>query len=200
MSKIFIKTANGLLSLIVVLFMLTAGLYSAYALWDNNRIYAAAEDVQLDMLKFKPQAEAEEQAERISFAEILAVNEDVCAWVTLDNTHIDYPVLQGETNLSYINTDVYGNFALSGSIYLDSRNSRTFADDYSLLYGHHMDKGRMFGDLDLYKDEAFFDANRTGTLITPDGVFPLDVLAVLTVTSSDRVFLTPLTGSTTTTA
>lgn len=189
MSKLFLKVANFIINFIVVLTLCTAGIYSAYALWDNNHIYAAAEDVQADMIKMKPDMESAEEGD--SFEELLALNQDVCAWVTLDNTKIDYPVLQGETNLTYINKDVYGNFALAGSIYMDSRNDRTFSDKYSLLYGHHMEKGSMFGDLDLYKKKAFFEKNTTGMLILPDKAYKLEIFACLLVKASDDIIFEP---------
>ena len=133
-----LRAANALISLAVGLCLAVCGAYAGYALWDNRQVYSAAENVQIEMQKLKPEVSEEVGETGPSFAELLAVNPDVCAWLTVDNTRIDYPVLQGETNLDYINTDVYGNFALAGSIFLDSRNAPTFADGYSLLYGHHM--------------------------------------------------------------
>ncbi|MDO5123131.1 MAG: class B sortase [Eubacteriales bacterium] len=181
-----LKAANSVITFLVVAALCVCGAYAAYALWDNNRIYAAAENVQADMLKLKPNADAPDGP---SFAELLAVNPDVCAWITVDNTKIDYPVLQGETNLSYINTDVYGNFALAGSIYLDSRNASDFSEPCSLLYGHHMENGGMFGDLDLFKNKAFFDENRTGTLLVPGKGYDLEIFACLLVSASeDNIF------------
>ena len=158
MSKAFLRLANGLVSLVVAVALITAGGYAAYCLWDDGQIYAAAEDVQAELLHLKPQVEPAEDGESggPSFDELLAINPDVRAWVTMDNTKIDHPVLQGETNLDYINTDVYGDFALAGSIFLDARNAPDFTDPYSLLYGHHMANSGMFGDLDLYKDPEFF--------------------------------------------
>jgi sortase B len=144
-AKFMLKTINALMSLVIILALCTAGIYASYALWDNNRVYAAVDDVQADMLKLKPAVEDEKP----SFEELLKINPDVRAWVTLDNTGIDYPVVQGKTNLSYINTDVYGNFSLAGSIFLDSRNDGNFNDTYSLLYGHYMENSKMFGDLEL---------------------------------------------------
>lgn len=190
MSRLFLKAANALVSLVVLICLCLAGAYAGFALWDNNRIYAAAEDVQADMIKLKPVV-SQEETEEISFAELLTVNEDVCAWVTLDNTGVDYPVLQGETNLSYINTDVYGNFALAGSIFLDSRCDRTFSGAYQLLYGHHMEGGRMFGDLDRYKDEKFFQENTTGTLILPHGAYKLEIFACIMLGASDDFIFDP---------
>lgn len=171
MSKALLKSLNGLVSFVVVVAMAAAGLYAGYALWDNQQIYSAAEGVQNELLAFKPKDVSDDGGEAgPSFDELLAINPDVCAWITMDNTAIDHVVLQGETNLTYINTDAYKRFALAGSIFLDSRCDPTFADDYSLFYGHHMVNHGMFGDLDLYKDAKFFEENNTGTLMTPGEV------------------------------
>ena len=189
MNRWILKIANSIVTFTVVVILLIAGLYAGYALWDNNRIYAEAEDVQADMLKLKPKEE--EPGKGASFEELMKINHDVCAWITIDHTAIDFPVLQGEDNLSYINRDVYGNFALAGSIFLDSRNVNDFSDAYSLLYGHHMDHSNMFGDLDLFKDEKFFRENRTGKLLLPDASYGLEVLCVMMVQASDPVIFQP---------
>lgn len=182
-----VKTVNSFVSLVVVITLLLFGGYSAYALWDNRQIYSAAQNVQLEMKKLKPVIEDVEEGP--SFEELLAINPDVKGWITMDGTEIDFPVLQGKTNTSYISTDVYGNSALAGSIFLDCRNREDFSDTYNLLYGHHMANRNMFGDLDLYRDEEFFRKNTTGTLITKDGVYDLAVLALLIVPASEyRIF------------
>ncbi len=186
-AKFMLKTINALVSLVIILALCTAGIYASYALWDNNRVYAAVDDVQADMLKLKPAVEDEKP----SFEELLKINPDVRAWVTLDNTGIDYPVLQGKTNLSYINTDVYGNFSLAGSIFLDSRNDGNFDDTYSLLYGHYMENSKMFGDLELFKDRSFFGENQSGTLVLPDGVYKLEIYACLNVLASEDSIFDP---------
>lgn len=190
MARWFVKAANSLLNLVVMVSLLVAGTYAGYALWDNNQVYAAAQNVQADMIRLKPLVD-ENGEKGASFEELLTVNPDVCAWVTVDNTHIDFPVLQGDTNLTYINKDVYGNFALAGSIFLDTRNSRDFHDTVSLLYGHHMDEGDMFGDLDKFKDEAFFEENRTGLLILPDRVYDLEIFACILVNASEDMIFEP---------
>ena len=184
----FLRAANALVSFVTALCLCTAGLYSVYALWDNNRVYSAAEDVRADMIKLKPVVI---EAGGASFEELLAINPDVCAWITIDNTNIDYPVLQGETNLTYINTDVYGKFALAGSIFLDSRNDRGFGDTCSLLYGHHMANGNMFGDLDKFEEESFFRKNKTGTLLLPDKTYDLEIYACLLVPASEDMIFDP---------
>lgn len=184
----FLNLINGIINFFVILSLSAAGFYAVYALWDNHRVYQAAENVQADMIKLKPGIA---EGGGASFEDLLAVNPDVCAWVTLDHTNIDYPVLQGSTNLTYINQDVYGSFALAGSIYLDSRNNNDFSDKYSLLYGHHMENGSMFGDLDLYKEKAFFEENITGMLLTQNGAHELEIFACMLAEAGDPNIFEP---------
>ena len=190
-ARLFLRLCNAIVNLLLILALTVSGAYAVYALWDNNQVFAAAEDVQADMIKLKPEIVPEAEDNSASFAELLALNPDVVGWISMDNTHVDFPILQGTSNLTYINTDVYGNFALAGSIFLDSRNHRDFTDSYSLLYGHHMANGNMFGDLDLYKDEAFFRDNRTGTLILPDKTYNLEIISCMLVGASDDYIFEP---------
>ena len=189
-AKFFIKAANFIISAVVALTLLAAGSYSAYALWDNAQVYNAVDNVMEELISLKPSVDPEED-NGASFEELLAINPDVCAWLTLDGTKIDYPILQGADNLSYINTDVYGNYVLSGSIFLDSRCDRNYNIAYSLVYGHHMANSKMFGDLDKYKDEDFFKENTTGLLILPDRTYNLEIFACLVVKSSESNIFQP---------
>ena len=192
MIRKLIRAANGLLTGLEVLGLVLVGAYAGYALWDNHQVYQEAENVQADMMRLKPKvSETSEESGGPSFEELLKINKDVCGWITMDNTEIDHPILQGDTNLSYINTDVYGNFALSGSIFLDTRCDSAFNDAYSLVYGHHMTDHMMFGDLDLYKEKDFFENNRTGILIMPEGIKYVETLGCMLIYASDDMIFEP---------
>ena len=179
------RRANRIIQQRTLLLLALLAVYAGYALWDNRQVYAAAEEVQASLLTLKPQEGG------APFAELRAVNADVCAWVTLDGTGVDYPVVQGKDNLTYVNTDVYGNFSMSGSIFLDSNCDPSFREPYALVYGHHMSDHVMFTDLDLYKDENFFRSNTTGTLALPDRVCRLKIFACLIVPSSEDHIYNP---------
>ena len=125
------------------------------------------------------------------FDELIDINPDVNGWLTMAGTAIDYPLVQGATNYTYLNKDVYGNFALSGTIYLDSRNDKAYADPYNLLYGHNMSKHRMFGDVNLYKDAKFFAENREGQLFLKDREHSLLTLSCIVTAASDSVIFNP---------
>ena len=108
-----------------------------------------------------------------------------------DNTNGYYIIEENDFVYNPRKSAVYGNFALAGSIFLDTRNERDFSDAYSLLYGHHMENSGMFGDLDLYKDQAFFDDNKTGMLILPDRSYNLEIFACLLVEAGEDTIFDP---------
>lgn len=190
--RLLLKLCNALFSLVLALGLILAGAYGGYALWDNSRVLSEAGNVRQELLRLKPQVDADTQEpEPLSFEAVRQINPDVCGWITLDGTRIDYPVLQGENNMSYINTDIYGDFSLAGSIFLDSRCSRDMDGAYCLLYGHHMDQGNMFGDLDKYKQEDFFLENTAGTLLLPGKSYDLTVFACLVTGASDGEIFDP---------
>ena len=187
--KIILNTLNSVITLLVSLVLIAAGAYSLYAIWDNSQIYAAADQVQSQLMKLKP--EENDKDNGASFAELRKINPDVCAWLSLDNTKIDYPVLRGSDNLEYINKDVYGKFAMAGSIFIDSGCDSSFAGHYSLLYGHHMENHKMFGDLELYRNQTFFNENRTGTLYLPEKTYKLEILACFFLRADDSNIFDP---------
>lgn len=183
-----VKIFHWMLVRVIVLIMISLLLFSGYALWSNYRVYTDAKDVYSDILQLKPK---ESVGTVLGFTDLKQINPDVCAWITLAGTNIDYPIVQGRNNLEYMNQDVYGNFSLAGSIFLDTRNSSDFKDPYSLVYGHHMSNHLMFGDLDMFKDREFFETNRSATLTTETDVKEMSVLAVLEVSDSSVEIFDP---------
>ena len=144
---------------IVFIVSLLLFLICLFAMVDAYIVYKGANDK--SVTKYKPGTD--------NPAALKELSEDAVAWLTVDNTKIDYPVMQGKTNDEYLNKDPYGEYSLSGSIFLDMRNDRNFGDAYSLIYGHHMEYEAMFGVLDRFFEKEYFDLHRTGKLIAADG-------------------------------
>ena len=177
-----IIVAHKSINTIVVIVSLLLFLICLYALIDAVMIYNGANDS--GIMKYKPAAGNTEELRELSA--------DAVAWITVDGTRIDYPVMQGKTNAEYLNKDPYGEFSLSGSIFLDSRNDSSFRDPYSLVYGHHMEYGAMFGALDKYKDKTYFDAHRTGSLTVVNGEeYHIKFFAVCKAQATEKVIFDP---------
>jgi len=115
------------------------------------------------------------------------VNMDIIGWLTIPNTHIDYPVAISNDNSFYLKHDLYGNYAEAGSLFMDYRCARDFSDYSSIIYGHNMKNRSMFGDLRLFADEGFLDANPPGVIFTHDNTFTLEFFAYLTVSGDDEI-------------
>lgn len=123
-------------------------------------------------------------------AEASPITDDMVAWLTIDGTNIDYPVMQGIDNSKYLNTDPFGAYSLSGSIFLDSRCSPDFSDEYSVIYGHHMDYGKMFGALDDFLNGTYLKNHTTGTLMVgrnAEKVYKLEVFASARVSAREKI-------------
>lgn len=182
------RFADRLVSSVAAALILLMLLYGGYSLWDTAMVFDGAY-VSDELLQFKP-ASADPD-DNPTLAELQQINPDCCAWLTVDDTHIDYPVLQGETDMDYINTDVYGEFSLSGSIFLDSRNNPDFSDAYSLVYGHHMDNGAMFGDIVEFVNADYFDSHVTGRLYLPHATYDITLFACVQTDAYDSVIYNP---------
>lgn len=184
------KLARGADSLLTAALSLLLALilaFACFALWDTWRIYYDA-GIDKRLLQYKPQLDGTDGA---GFAELRALNPDVRAWLTLDDTHIDYPVVQGSDNIHYVNTDVYGEFSLSGSIFLDCRNAGDFTDAYSLIYGHHMEGQVMFGELASFLEPAYFNQHSSGTLYLPDRTCRIEIFACLQTDAYNAMVFNP---------
>ena len=183
------RAGDRLVSLLAAGLILLMLLYGGYSLWDTAMVFNGA-FLSSDLLQFKPAAGDPDS--NPTLAELQAINPDVLGWLTIDDTHIDYPVVIGETDMEYVNKDVYGDFALSGSIFLDSDNARDLSDAYTLVYGHHMDNGAMFGDVVEFVNTDYFESHQTGTLYLPDATYTIEIFACVQVDAFDSMIYDPL--------
>lgn len=95
--------------------------------------------------------------------DLSSLNKDFVCWINIENTNIDYPVVQSDDNSYYLHRDIYGNYLYSGTTFLDYR------DDYKdsknlIIYGHNMKNTTMFSELEKFKKKDFFNSNPTITL------------------------------------
>lgn len=90
------------------------------------------------------------------FDELRAQNEDIYAWIVVPGTQVDYPVLQSETDNYYLEYNLDHTKGYPGCIYTNACNSKDFTEYNTILYGHNMKNGTMFGSLHSFDDETFF--------------------------------------------
>ena len=113
----------------------------------------------------------EEYKSPIDFDELKKQNLDIYAWIEIPGTEISYPILQNEDDDSfYLNHDVDGKKDSAGSLYTEHEyNSKDFSDIVTMIYGHDMLDGRMFGKLqEYYSDSDFFKRNNEIDIYIPE--------------------------------
>ncbi|EUC53356.1 class B sortase [Mogibacterium timidum] len=114
----------------------------------------------------------------VDFAALRKQNPDVVGWIYQKDTIINYPIMRGNNNDIYLHTDIKKKYSVSGSIFMDYRNSADFSDFNTIVYGHHMHDGSMFKSLRGYtKENDYYDSHKTFELITPDAKYHLQVFA-----------------------
>ena len=91
---------------------------------------------------------------------LYSLNKKLIGWVKIDDTYIDYPVLQTSSNDYYLNHNFDQEEDKNGSIFLDKDCSILPRTTNLILYGHHMNSGRMFGQLNKYSSEKFYEEHK----------------------------------------
>lgn len=181
------RVGNRILSImagILILLMLSYGMYS---LWDTYKIYANS-FADEELLKFRPTDDGEDNP---TLKDLKKLNPDVKAWIQVPKTNIDYPVVQGQDDMEYINKNVYGEFELSGAIFLSCLNKDDFSDPYNLVYGHNMKNGGMFADVADFTNKEYFETHQKGKLYLTDATRKIRFFACMKVTVADAKIYHP---------
>lgn len=116
-----------------------------------------------------PVEEGKEYVSPVNFAELDKQNPDIYAWIRINDTCVDYPIVQRAGQNSYYHRrDFLGNSSWNGCIYTEDHNALDFNDKVTVVYGHNIYSGKMFGDLINYTDPAYFKKNSEMTVYLPD--------------------------------
>ncbi len=102
------------------------------------------------------------------YAGLYEENSDFTGWLSIEGMKINYPVMQCGDDEYYLHHDFYGNEDKYGCLYVRERADLNTPGTNVVIYGHNMRDGSMFGDLDFYKDEAFYEEH---SIITFDTLY-----------------------------
>lgn len=129
----------------------------------------------------------------VDFSNLLKINDDIIGWIYMEDTVVNYPLLQGENNLYYLDKTLYKKYLASGSIYLDCDNEPDFSDAHSIIFGHNMKNHTMFGDLSDLRDEDYLKEHPYVDLILTDGTWMrYEICSMYRAHVEDGTFRAPL--------
>ncbi len=170
---------RALYVLVVAIFSLMF-VVGVYALWDTRTM-----DVEAKATHWQPYKPVEPEA--LSFHELQAINPDVVAWLTVYGTNIDYPVCYNADINWYLTHDAEGKVVSSGALFIDPDDPADFTDFTTLVYGHHMERNIMFGQIAEFKRSEIFDKYHFGNLYAAGRSWGIQVFCMLEADAYDPV-------------
>jgi len=114
---------------------------------------------------------------KVDFDALTKLNDDVVAWIYGAYTHLNYPIVQGDDNDYYLYRLLDGSSNSNGTLFMDYRNDGGFTNQNTLIYGHNMKSGNMFGRLEDYKDPNYYKEHPYLYLMTPQQDYRLELFA-----------------------
>ena len=159
-----VKKRNCVINKLSTLFILAVFVLSAYKLisllWDyyeNRRVLADAQSLYSVTLNETVSDRSDEV--QGGFIDLLAINSDIVGWITIQGTHVNYPILQADDNRYYLNRNYLKDESRAGSIFMDYRNDCQYLSPNTIIYGHRMKDGSMFAGLKKYLNQSFYEEN-----------------------------------------
>ena len=205
----------GILLNVISVILIGVIIFCGYQIWEVYNNYAEEEKIHEEVMIYKPsdkdyddpdisepgipanpddhnQTQIPEPKANQSIVDAKKANPDVVGWLTIPNTKIDYPFVQAKDNLYYVDHNFKKEKAKAGSIFVDFRCSDDFSDFNTIMYGHHMKNGSMFGTLKHFQEKKFFDSNKTGKIYLEYRVYDIEIFAYMIVHAEDNVIYKPM--------
>ncbi|HRR76198.1 MAG TPA: class B sortase [Ruminococcus sp.] len=172
---------------VIIIILICAGAYCGYRYYHDDILpEKAVDDANSEQMELFSQVRPEHDpdgSDPLKKAE--EVNPAVVGWITIDGTHIDYPICQADDNDFYLHHGFDGELNNElGCPFLDYRCENDFSGFNSIVYGHHMSQQRMFADIALFKDKAFLQSHPSGTLTMKDGEHSVRFFAYMNTTNT----------------
>ena len=114
---------------------------------------------------------------KVDFEALQAENPDIVGWLYMADSVVNYPVLRGETNDTYLRHLPNGEYNMAGSLFVDYRCQGDAHDPTTVIYGHNMHDGSMFAVLESYKEQKFYDSHPLMWYLTPEAAYRLNILS-----------------------
>ena len=177
------RIASDIIMLCLAAIMVISG-WKVYTIMHNYKVNRDIYD------KIAEVAQPQGFTGEIDFDKLHKINKDIIAWIYYESTNINYPIVQGKDNDYYLHITVEGTWAVGGTLFVDAVTKQPFEQFNTIVYGHHMQDGSMFGDIKKLKDPDYARKHPQFELITPKDKYHLVICAFLNQPSDSDVYNT----------
>jgi len=126
--------------------------------------------------------------EETDLAALREINEDVLAWIVIPDTQLSYPLMRGKDNKYYLEHTWKGEISSAGSIFMERLNSEDFSNYHTVIYGHRMADGTMFGSLKHYTTEEHFKQHPYVYIYDDNGAHRYEIFAAYEAPVGSRTY------------
>lgn len=181
-----VRIRNGALNVITVCLIgiiLVSGYKIGKTMWEYHVAKSAYTNISEKTAKVDPK----QFTGVVDWKALKKVNSDVQGWLYQKGTVINYPVVQGTDNDTYLHTRFDKQWSGGGTLFVDCRMEKDFKGFNSIIYGHHMKDGSMFRSIRGYtKEDGYYDKHKTLELATPHGNYHLVVFSAFITKATDE--------------
>lgn len=181
-----VRIRNGALNVITVCLIgiiLVSGYKIGKTMWEYHVAKSAYTNISEKTAKVDPK----QFTGVVDWKALKKVNPDVQGWLYQKGTVINYPVVQGTDNDTYLHTRFDKQWSGGGTLFVDYRMEKDFRGFNSIIYGHHMKDGSMFRSIRGYtKEDGYYDKHKTLELATPHGNYHLVVFSAFITKATDE--------------
>ena len=181
-----VRIRNGALNVITVCLIgiiLVSGYKIGKTMWD----YQVAKSAYTNISEKTAKVDPKQFTGVVDWKALKKVHPDVQGWLYQKGTVINYPVVQGTDNDTYLHTRFDKQWSGGGTLFVDYRMEKDFRGFNSIIYGHHMKDGSMFRSIRGYtKEEGYYDKHKTLELATPHGNYHLVVFSAFITKATDE--------------
>lgn len=183
------KYIRGIINIVLISILI----YSGYMIYTKLADYKKADETYTQLQKvYDNQIQRNKTDTTDKNSEdnkpLTQINPDYKFWLKVDNTNINYPVVQCDNNSFYLNHDFYKQNSGSGAIFMDYRDNQESQN--TILYGHNMRNKTMFNNLLKFKDETFFNQNNKIRVIKDNHEYIYEVFSAYTTEGKDDYLIT----------
>ena len=153
------NTVRIILLIIAIFVLLCSSAYICYYIYNN---YMAGKEYEELTSTTQSATTAQNLAENpIDFESLKAQNDEIYAWIKVEDTDVDYPIVQSKTDDEFYlkHSAIDKSWLESGAIYTEGANSIDFSDPITVIYGHNGYKETMFTTLHNFEKQEFFDSH-----------------------------------------
>lgn len=166
---------------IITILLIDLVLISSYLIFKEKKQNEKQENTFEDLIEIVEENIENQEERKIDINKLYEENKDIVGWLKIDNTTINYPIMQNINDPNYyLHRDFYKNYSSYGTPYMAKQCNLN--SDNIVIYGHHMKNNKMFGELEKYKSKDFYNNHKIITFTTLEKEYSYEIFAVFKTT------------------